>query len=619
MKFTSLLHRLGVTLLLLMSCSRVATAAPASVAPEGYPRLALYGSIRGNGYPFYNAPLDSALNDTVLTRVARFNEIVLDVNPITPFRPDVIQRIRQKNPNAKFLAYVVGQDIWMAADRDSLRHYPTRVRRLVTNNNAWLLSKLTHDKYYGGNINLAKRNAAGDLYIADSLAQIWKEFTIDSGHWDGIFYDILCDEMNWLQSEGDSIDYVAAGYPSFAAFNASWREATNLIGQKMRQWGGPNFVMVGNCALGTKYDTFNGWMREGFPYQAGGDWYSNMYWTPGGYFTDEANFREPRHNFIFSFQVGSDQFSENNNRIMRYGLASATLGDGFGVFGGQDRDAYHSEYQNWWYDEYGVDLATGRASGEFQHRGWLGQPLSRYYQMVWVGDQPDGVRNNDFESSVLQDWNLGTANPATRTRDTTSNAPSGRACARIDMPSSFPVDWYTNFNTPLDVPLEQFTSYSVTFWIKASTMRNIPVILAPLGGSGSLFSRTITVGTEWTHVQVPIFTNTTSGPVSLQFYLAKDAGSVWFDDVHFQQGVTTVYRRDFQNGCVLVNTSLDTPMDVKMERPFRRILGTTDPVTNDGTSGLIHSMSPSNALFLLSDDVTPPATVNDLRQVHLRP
>lgn len=619
MTFPRVLYRIGAAILILTGMTGAVHAEPGpATSPENYPRLALYGSIRGNGYPFYNAPLDSALNDTVITNVSRFNEIILDVNPIWPFRPDIVQTIKARNPRAKFLAYVVGQDIWMAADKDSLRHYPTRFRRIVTNNNAWLLSKATGNKYYGGNVNLAKRNAAGQLYIADSLAQLWKEVTIDPGIWDGIFYDILCDEMGWLQAEGDSIDYVAAGYSSFQAFNDSWREATNMIGTKMRQWGGPNFIMVGNCALGTKYETFNGWMREGFPYQAGGDWYSNMFWQPGGYFTDEAKFRAPLHNYIFSFQVGTEPYSDNNSRIMRLGLGSASLASGYGVFGGQDRDAFHSEYQSWWYDEYAVDLATGRSSESAQHTGWLGQPLTDYYQMVWIGTQPEGVANPDFETSVTQGWNLWANHPATRTRDTTT-AGRGSASVRVDIATPNSVNWKVNLNTPLNVALEPYTTYSVTFWVKASTLRTLPIIIAPLGGTGAWFSREVAVGTQWRQFQVPIYTGERAGAISLQFYLAKDAGSIWFDDVHFQKGVTTVYRRDFQNGSVLVNSSTDNWADVQMERPFRRILGLRTPSVNDGSIGTLHTIPPSDALFMLSDDITPPATIKDLRQVRLRP
>ena len=47
-------------------------AATGVVAPNGYPRLAYYGSIRGNGYPFYNFPVDTNLDASVLDKVSRF-------------------------------------------------------------------------------------------------------------------------------------------------------------------------------------------------------------------------------------------------------------------------------------------------------------------------------------------------------------------------------------------------------------------------------------------------------------------------------------------------------------------------------------------------------------------
>ena len=139
-------RRVIAAVLLLALTAAVAIAASAPLAPHGYPRLAFYGSIRGNGYPFYNAPIDSALNDTTLNAVSRFEEIILDINPIWPYRPDVIRELRRRNPDAKLLAYVVGQNIWDARDVDSLRHYPTRYRRLIDNNDGWLYSKKTKQK-----------------------------------------------------------------------------------------------------------------------------------------------------------------------------------------------------------------------------------------------------------------------------------------------------------------------------------------------------------------------------------------------------------------------------------------------------------------------------------------
>jgi hypothetical protein len=42
-----------------------------------------------------------------------------------------------------------------------------------------------------------------------------------------------------------------------------------------------------------------------------------------------------------------------------------------------------------------------------------------------------------------------------------------------------------------------------------------------------------------------------------------------------------VLRRDFENGIVLLNT---TPgrVSIELERPYARLRGTQDPVTNDG-------------------------------------
>ena len=66
MKLSRLLHRIGAAILILTGMTGAAHAASAAVTgPEGYPRLALYGSIRGNGYPYYNAPLDSAIEKEI--------------------------------------------------------------------------------------------------------------------------------------------------------------------------------------------------------------------------------------------------------------------------------------------------------------------------------------------------------------------------------------------------------------------------------------------------------------------------------------------------------------------------------------------------------------------------
>ncbi len=613
--------RAALLTLLVGSALCLANIAMASVQPPpgvGYPRLAFYGSIRGTGYPFILP--DSSLDWAVIDKVSRFEEIILDVNPVFPYRPDVLTALRSRNPRAKMLAYVVGQAIWDARDRDSLVHYPTRYRRIVDNNNGRLYSKKTGGEYFAGNVNLAKRNAAGELIVADSLALLWRDVSITPGIWDGIFYDILCDEMGWPQTKGDSINFIRAGYNSFPEFNASWSEATDSIATRMRRWGGDDFIIVGNCALGTKYSTFNGWMREGFPRQGGGDWYSNMFQEPGGYITDDRNFRQPRHNYIFSFQVGSDYRTYTNARIMRFGLGSATMGDGYGVFGGSDRDAFHADYHNWWYDEYGVNLdGGGVASEDRNHTGWLGQPLTDLQQVIWIDPSvPDGITNPGFEQN-LTGWGFSTLNGSTIARDGQASAPTGFIAARVDVPNPDPVEWKTTLRSATPFPVLPFNTYSVTFWARATSPRNIPVVLARYDNHQMVMNKRINLTTEWKQYQVPFLMEDYEGDASLELYLGKDGGSVWFDDVHLQQGSSVVYRRDFQNGIVLVNPSRTSYVSVPLERDYKKILGVIDPYTNDGSVSNVMSLAPEDALFLIGDDVHAPATVTDLRAIPVRP
>ena len=72
--------------------------------------------------------------------------------------------------------------------------------------------------------------------------------------------------------------------------STAWSAATDTMASRLRARAGGSAVLVGNCGRGNKYAWFNGWMRENFPYQQGGTWYSNMLGDVGsrGYLRDEA-------------------------------------------------------------------------------------------------------------------------------------------------------------------------------------------------------------------------------------------------------------------------------------------------------------------------------------------
>jgi hypothetical protein len=347
-------------------------------------------------------------------------------------------------------------------------------------------------------------------------------------------------------------------------------------------------------------------MREGFPFQAGGTWQANM----TAVFEGEKTYLQPPAQWLNTLcDPCSDSLAANNRRKVRFGLGSATLCEAYHTISENDRPSSTQRW-NWWYDEYAVDLASGRASSRRADTGWLGTAMGTWYQMIWAGTGPDVVTNPDFESSVTDGWGFWTdaSVAATVTRDATAAA-KGSASARIHVPNAGAADWYAALWTTGTLAMQAGQTYSATFWAKASKTRHITVSAAVPGTTYVL--STLSVGTEWRHCQVILVPNVAC-VAGLAFSFAADDGDVWLDDVHLQAGATNLYRRDFQNGTVLVNPSAQA-LTVPLERAFRKILGTADPVVNDGSWVAEVTVPPSDAIFLLSSDGVAPAAPRDLR------
>jgi len=591
------------------------TGASSSAHAQDYPRLGLYGSMFGDGYPLWDST--GVANPAVLDQIARYHEVVLDASPITPYRPDVALALRARRPDIRLLAYVSGQNIWYANQPDSLVHFPTRYWRTVRDLDGFLYN--TSGGLYGSqtnqacDVNLAK-SVNGHYVVAEAIADLFYDAIVKTGIWDGVFVDCYCDNMLWMEAAGEYVNVTRAGYPDRASFATAWKAATDTLAARLRRLSGPTEILVGNCAAGTKYAWFNGWMRENFPYQGGGTWYTNLYNDPGGYLVDEQRFLTPRSNYIFSAAGGlNTPYTADNARKVRLGLGTASLGGGFGVFGDVARVSRNQQYMAWWYDEYAVDLSTGRSSTQIQNTGWLGQPLSGMYQMVWVGPTPDASTNPTFETSVTTGWRFFTTVGSSISRDATT-AGEGSASAHVTIPTADPgVEWATAFSTAASLPVTMGTQYSATFWAKAAFPRTIVVSAGFAGGGGSYALTIVQLTTQWQRYQVVLIPDA-SGNAELDFNVAGQTGDVWFDDVHFQQGVYSVYRRDFQNGSVLVNPG-STAQSVVLESSFRRILGSVDPTTNNGLNSTSQTVPAMDALFLIGADRTPPAAVQDLHAV----
>jgi hypothetical protein len=184
--------------------------------------------------------------------------------------------------------------------------------------------------------------------------------------------------------------------------------------------------------------------------------------------------------------------------------------------------------------------------------------------------------------------------PATFAIDPTTSV-VGSASARVDI-TQVATDYWVQVNTVGTLVATDKQTHTASFWAKASQPRTIKVAMSKVGG-GFLAAQSLNITTEWKRYAVALVPNGT-GLSKLQFYLAEATGSVWLDDVHFQYGAASAYRRDFDRGTVVVNP-FTQPLRLPLGEPYRRILGVRDPVTNNGAQSDSAVVAPSDALFLI--------------------
>jgi hypothetical protein len=100
---------------------------------------------------------------------------------------------------------------------------------------------------------------------------------------------------------------------------------------------------------------------------------------------------------------------------------------------------------------------------------------------------------------------------------------------------------------------------------------------------------------------------------------AQYSGVVWFDELDTKLGVGQtpptaawqkgVWRRDFDNGIVLVNPKGNGPQTVTLESSFVKISGTQDPATNNGKTVTTVTLKDRDGIVLLRQNpVVRPAT-----------
>ncbi len=339
-----------------------------------------------HGYPKLFVQIQDYMPDSETIReVALRDVVVLDAEMVAN-QPRVLGprgTIRGFNPDAVILAYFSAADVipWNTA---------TINKGFIDGlNDAWYMKDTLGARYrlfeiagcWTEMLNLTTDvNTFLPGYLADKV--------LAGGRVDGIFYDWIVEDVAWLNrrtpNPSGPLDINNDGTAEGdTELNALWVEGAKDLLANSRTTFPADALVVGNGGWtfdDTYRDVLNGRMVENFLAGAGaggvggagGESLSPFGWSGvlrGHYLMDQVTVA-PRVSLIMANGCQDDY------EFMRFALASTLMFDGYFCYTNQGQ--YLS---TWWYDEYSVDLQTGKAENDPAHKGYLGAPSGPAYSV----------------------------------------------------------------------------------------------------------------------------------------------------------------------------------------------------------------------------------------------
>ena len=436
---------------------------------------------------------------------------------------------------------------------------------------------------------------------------------------DGVFYDNFWKTIGWEQGGIIQVDsdcnptHNPGGcngiMDSDALIDELWNAAltelardtrTRFDGLVARRGGRPLSIISNSSA--DYFDHLNGTLHEYFPSgssnpdagnQYGYNWNQEMLATPGGYLVapfQGVPYRVSVLNADWHGDWDQPQRDAQFERHKRFTLASALLGDGY--YSLDAAEVGHGSI--WWEPEY--DHA-GRG------QGYLGYPLGPM-QRIGVPNGPELIVNGSFSTALLPWENLpaGVIGSATRDITTYHSAPASArmTVTSVQDPTSGSLKLYQT------LPIVGGRGYTLSFWARATSPQELLLHLysptCPL--LRCLNDQRVPVTTAWQRIEIPFVASGSAVTAGLNIFMSQ-IGSVWIDDVTLREGDTSVYRRDFQNGIVLLNYTTST-QNVSLETTYRR-LSVPGSTLYNGATVTSESLEPSDGRILLRASIPAPS------------
>lgn len=330
---------------------------PAKPKQLPFPHLALYQYIT-----------------TDIERLARWDWVVVSTSEFAKF-----PALRAANPHIKIIVYV---DV--AEDNGGGSSSPTAPNTGFSD--AWWV-KNANGSYpnYPWSPGRKMVNAStvcpvvGGKTWVDHLAQ----WVIANTHEDGVILDILNETVSSVSA---TIDLDNNGVADAKEHGTSWIDdrwstANHSLTKQLRDGLGAAAILLGNAGQGFNA-TNNGYVKESTFFDIN-ELKTYLSWQTNHYGDSYSLLLVPS---------GAAK-GQTDYKRMRANLAVALMGDGY--FGYSDGDGPNGGYSAlWWYDEYSVDPATGNATGDASHKGYLGYPLGPAKELgngVWRRDFDNGI------------------------------------------------------------------------------------------------------------------------------------------------------------------------------------------------------------------------------------
>ncbi|KKQ27203.1 MAG: hypothetical protein US42_C0013G0012 [Candidatus Magasanikbacteria bacterium GW2011_GWC2_37_14] len=311
-------------------------------------------AITNHNYPrIANYFLKWTISDSEASQLARWDLLILDMETQVT-SPAQLKKIKQLNPDIVLLAYITPQEILNNAGSS----YSSLRRKLAGQiPDSWYLKNSAGNKIsvWGGTSMLNVTESCPEVNgqkLNVFLARFVNEQILNTGLWEGIFYDNAWENLTDIA--GSDVDADNNGVKD-NNLNSTWQTGLKrLYNETKNLSSNKDYLIIGNATTAVYREALNGNMSETFPH---GDWVGRMQ----TYAANEVSNLKPRINIINANTANTAKVSYQD---LRFALASTLMGNGYFSFdyGNQDHG------QTWLYDEYGVNLGEPIENAKSQNK-----------------------------------------------------------------------------------------------------------------------------------------------------------------------------------------------------------------------------------------------------------